>query len=103
MDVVLGLSKELILALLRVRGCFLPGEDGFLAELGGALERRNGVVGPESLQIRMTVDRSRYRSSGCAIRARLRGLPRHQGNRQAEDHSRYQRTQGSMVHCRLLG
>jgi hypothetical protein len=103
MDVVLGLSKVLIQTLFCVGSGFLPGEDSFLTELGRSLERRQGVVRPESLQIRVTVDRSRDRSASCAIGARLRGLPRHQRNRQAEDHKSYQRTQGSMVHCRLLG
>ena len=106
MDIVLGLCKELVHPFFCVGGRFFSGQYGFFTELDGTLERRYRVVSPVALQIGVTVTRARYGPRGRAFRARLWALPclpRHQRNRQRECHKRYQRTQGSMVHCRLLG
>ena len=63
-DVVLRLGEELIAPLLGVGGRFFGREGLLVAELGRTLERRDGVVGPEALQVGLAVRCSRHSSRG---------------------------------------
>ena len=73
-DVVLRLREELVHPLLGVGGRLFGGEDCLLAELGRTLERRDRIVGPEALEIGVTVNRSRYGRAGGIASANLDGL-----------------------------
>jgi hypothetical protein len=89
-----GLGKKLVAALVQVRRGFLGCEEFFTRQLLRALERREGLVGPVPLKVRLSVGRAGSApGSGGGRGTQVCALLRDKRQRQQDANDRH-RTEG---------